>query len=180
MNVDDLNLSQNVGGNGGYLDVNNAGGDIVLNVNDVAAHQNAQHGFHVTANAGGAAGSIDAQFNDIATGNNTFSGFNVGFTAAGNADLLVENSQFFNNAVDGAIVTVAAAGTASMDFGGGALAGAGLNSIYGNTGIGLNNAGAGTIDANNNFWSGAAPVAGADYSAAGVNVPATWLATDPN
>jgi len=72
-----------------------------------------------------------------------------------------------------------AAGTMSVDFGGGTLGSAGQNSFTDNGGVGLWNGGVPvTIEAQSNFWGNVPPIQGTDYSA-GVNAT-NWLTLDPN
>jgi len=88
-----------------------------------------------------------------------------------------EQSVFQGNGGNGIMLT-GAAFTPVVDFGGGTLGSVGWNSIYGNTGVGFANAvGLATIE--DNYWGGAAPVAGVDYTGA-ADPGDHWLTDDPN
>lgn len=180
-NLHDLDASGNTFA-GLLVNANNAGGgDSFIDLNDVLADNNGANGLVLIATAGAApTDDVDIELTQINSFENTLSGLNATLNAGGNVDLLAQDSAFYNNGVFGANIVAGFGGVGNLDFGNGPLGSDGRNSIYGNTGIGLNNAGAGTISAENNFWGGAAPVVGVDYSPAGVNVPATWLLNDPN
>ncbi len=101
--------------------------------------------------------------------------------AAGNAGFYSEHTTVADNSLDG--IYIQSSGTAAgyqLDLGNGDFASVGMNSLYGNTGVDLNNTIAGSpAKIEDNFWGGAAPVAGVDY--VGADDPgAHWLADDPN
>lgn len=97
-----------------------------------------------------------------------------------NLTVYMQNTVLADNLGDGLRLSGTPGTTTDLDLGGGTLGSPGWNSIYANGGVGVNNLLPGVLaDVRGNYWGGAAPVAGSDYS--GANDPGVdWLATDPN
>jgi len=116
----------------------------------------------------------------VRTTGNGAAGMNISAAAGETARVYGEHSVSANNTLDGIRLLTPNTPHVSLDFGMGPEGSAGRNSVYGNGTLGINNIStAGTAYVEYNYWGGAAPVAGTDYS--GAFDPGThWLSSDPN
>jgi hypothetical protein len=176
-------LASGNGGNGIRVGAT-ASDDVTASFEDCQADNNAS-GSGIAATLISGAGDVEAKFKRNHVSGNTTNGITVVATTLGSVRVGARENQVYGNTINGFSINATAGGTYDLVLGQTALpGGSGWNSIYGNGAFGVNNAGGGVVQIENNFWGGGTPVGGAapvaDYRTPGVAAPATFLATDPN
>ena len=177
----DITANGSEHGPGLILGAVNQHDSIVLSFTNVTACGNSQYGIGILGFS--EYGHIATRFVDNTIQSNGFSGLGVLLTATGNIDVFGEGNVITHNDNFGFWLIAAAGGTASLDFGGGALGSAGGNSIFGNLGAyDVDNEGSFSgatpenLVAQSNWWGTASP----DGSRVRRTVYTNWLTTAPN
>ncbi|MBN1269984.1 MAG: hypothetical protein JXB04_10365 [Kiritimatiellae bacterium] len=159
------------GGNGVNVDID-AVGPVNTFMERVGARHNGANGIVLDATSSGS--TVNSFFSHCWAKHNGLDGIHGAFASPLAVVVAMDHTGANDNGGDG-IELNAAAPITLLDLGG--FLSPGVNQMAFNGGLGLNNSGAGTVSAENNWWDGA-PVLGVDYGP-GVTPPVTWLNNRP-